>query len=176
MRFYAGAGFSLCFFMAAASVAVASGTDTGAITSRYTPLTDCSDFDSGDLDQGEDWVLNRCLGVDGIPVWLLFTDSARAHVGFGRVANFTGTFDIDRDDAWLIEWRGHLQGDRFEPFAAIIRMPLLESEDSELVVFRLRSDGTSCVIGSTSASNEKARRTADGALNSFECAREPQLL
>jgi hypothetical protein len=186
MRSCAVAGFSvasrgprffsiLCLSIAAVSAPAVAHGDTATMTSRYTRLGDCDEVDHGDIDKGEDWIFHRCEGYDGIPVWLLYVDSSRAQVGFGSTANVTGPFGIDRDDEWPIEWRGNLDDGRFQPITAIIRMPRPFGEGIELIVYRLRTDGTSCIVGSTSGSNETARRIADAAIGSFECLEEPYL-
>jgi hypothetical protein len=55
-------------------------------------------------------------------------------------------------------------------------MPLVDDpEASDLIVFRLRPDGTSCVINSVLGSNEEAREIADSTLSKFKCIEEPQL-
>jgi hypothetical protein len=61
------------------------------------------------------------------------------------------------------------------PVTVIVRMTRPFGDEVELMVYRLRADGTSCIVGSTHGTNEAARRIADAALGSFECAVEPDL-
>jgi len=75
-----------------------------------------------------------------------------------------------------IEWRGRFQGGYFKPFAVIIRMPEMDAgSGSDLVVYRLRPDGASCIVGTTKSTNDAARSIADGSMGEFTCARQPQL-
>lgn len=146
-----------------------------SISSRYTPLSGCREIAFGsDVGDGVD---HRCKGYGGIPIWLSYRDSTRSYFGFGAKRNLSGMFSAERDDAWPIEWRGRLARGEFQPFAVILRVRgAFEPRRRSLVVFRLRADGTSCIVGSTDGSNEAARRIADASLARFECEQEPQLL
>jgi len=44
-----------------------------------------------------------------------------------------------------------------------------------LFVFRLRADGTSCLVASDLATNEMAREEADKAREKFQCLFEPEV-
>jgi len=150
-------------------------------SSRYTELESCTLIAHGDVDAGEDWVLNRCNGYDGIPVWRGFTDSARSQLGFGSRPNASGMFGLDRDDSWLVEWRGVDRDGRFEPYAVIVRMTrpavgVPDDRTGSLFVFRLRSDGLSCMVASDLLSNEEARERADGSRQEYNCLSEPSEL
>lgn len=145
-----------------------------SISSRYTPLSGCRDVAHGA--DGEDWVENRCKGYGGIPVWVTYVDSARSYLGFGPKQNVSGMFHLERDHAWPLEWRGRNARGAFVPFAVILRVFQADgSGQKPLVVFRLRPDGTSCIVGSTEGSTEAARRIADATLDRFECEQEPHL-
>lgn len=150
-----------------------------ALTSRFTKFNGCRMIDHAQL--GEDWVLHKCKGLGGIPVWLLFTDSAYAHVGFGTKANVSGIYGTDRDDRrWPIEWRGRVQNGKFQPLTVIIRMdrPAGAYEGpapNELIVFRLRPDGKSCIVAESKGSNDDARWIADAATDRYACLDEPQI-
>ena len=150
-------------------------------SSRYTELESCTLIAHGDVDAGEDWVLNQCRGYDGIPVWRGFTDSARSQLGFGSRPNASGMFGLDRDDSWLVEWRGVDRDGRFEPYAVIVRMTrpavgVPDDRTGSLFVFRLRSDGLSCMVASDLLSNEEARERADGSRQEYNCLSEPSEL
>lgn len=145
------------------------------IESRYTHLSACQVLEQGGA--GEDWVSHRCQGYGSIPVWLHYTDSARAWVGFGAKRNVSGMFSAHRDETWPLEWRGLATGGSFEPFAVILRVRSADgAPGSHLVVYRLRDDGSACIIGSTTASNESARSIADASRIRFSCQQEPRLL
>ena len=161
-----------------AIAALGSGTSSLAAsarqTSRYTKLTDCKIVEQG-ADE-EDWLIHQCKGLGPIPVWIAYSDGNKAYVGFGHRRNVTGWFGIDRNEKWPIEWRGRVQGGYFKPFAVIIRMPEMDAgSGSDLVVYRLRPDGASCIVGTTKSTNDAARSIADGSMGEFTCARQPQL-
>jgi hypothetical protein len=145
-----------------------------AMASRYTRLSDCRQLAHGA--EGEDWVSHRCRGLGSVPVWLTYTDSTRAGFGFGAKHNVSGMFNAQRDEAWPLEWRGLNTGRSFQPFAVILRVRApSDASGSFLVIYRLRPDGTSCIVGSTHASNEVARQIADASRERFSCEGEPQL-
>ncbi len=134
-------------------------------SSRYTLVEDCTEVASA-IEQ--DFVLNRCEGLDGIPIWWRYSDSARLYVGFGVVPHSSGMFGIERGDDWPIEWRGSEYMLEFEPYAVIIRMRepfgIADGEPASfLTVFKLNRDGTSCIVGSQIDDNSRARRIADQA-------------
>jgi hypothetical protein len=152
-----------------------------ALSSRYTNLSGCKVAAHGDpeAEHGGDWILNRCKGFGGIPVWLGFVDGNQSAFGFGKQPNVSGIFEIDRPAA-PIEWRGRLVNGQFTPFAAIIRVQvptLTEGKSaSVLEVYRLRADGTSCMVGDSQYSNVNARKLADGSVDGFTCSGEPDVL
>jgi hypothetical protein len=126
---------------------------------------------------GEDWVSHRCSGLGAVPVWLTYTDSTRAGFGFGAKRNVSGIFSAQRREAWPLEWRGLNASRSFQPFAVILRVRAPGDESASfLVVYRLRPDGASCIVGSTHASNEVARQIADATREQFSCEGEPQIL
>ena len=154
----------------AASLVASTAVAAPAAESRYSSLgqADCAMVESGDP-EGQDWVMHRCEGQAGIPVWVVYTDSVRMQVAFGP-KEFPGyaPFSADRDDAWKVEWRG-MGGASFEPYAAILRMrPPSEEGGSTLAVYRLWRDKPSCLIGQA-ATNDEARQIADAAAATAEC-------
>ena len=152
----------------AASVAV--GGAAPAAESRYSSLgpADCTQVESGEP-EGQDWVMHRCRGVAGIPVWIVYTDSVRMQLAFGP-KEFAGysVFSAERDDAWKVEWRGTGKGARFKPYAAIVRMRPPGEQTSELAIYRVWADKPSCLIG-RATDNAEARRIADGAATLAAC-------
>lgn len=143
--------------------------------SRYTNLSQCKDVDRPP--PGEDWVYFRCAGLGGLHVWYVCMDSARCRYGFGVKPNVSGMFGTS-DGSWPIEWRGVQRKGRFAPFSVIARMPSADPDASvqnSLIIFRLRADGTSCIVGEAT-SNEDARKIADGSAGKFRCVAEPDLL
>src|SRR5262245_56531415 len=145
-------------------------------TSKYTKAELCKELASGDVRAGEDWVYFRCEGLGGIPIWYRCSDASHCKYGFGRRANLSGWFGVDGDPNWKIEWRGRFVGKRFEPFAVIKRASWRSAGvRNPFFVFRLRADGSSCVIGDNAYSNEEARKIADAASGNYRCVVEPEL-
>jgi len=73
-----------------------------------------------------------------------------------------------------------VQNGKFQPLAVIVRMdrPAGAYEGpapTDLFVFRLRPDGTSCIVGEDIKSNEDARKIADAAIDRYACLEEPQI-
>lgn len=168
--------FSL--FSALTALPVAARADAQpTFSSRYTNLTQCKDVDFAP--PGEDWVYFQCEGLGAIPVWYVCTASARCRYGFGVRANVSSLlFGTGRNDSWPIEWRGVQRNGRFSPTAVIIRMPSADPDQrpqESLIVYRLRADGTSCIVGEAS-SNANARRIADNSAASVRCVGETDLL
>ena len=165
----------LAAVFAAPSVAQSNPSQI-APSSRYTRLGDCSEIFSGMPDH--DTGVLRCEGLGELPVWWSFAEGARDYLGFGAKPNTSGIYGPERNEAWAIEWRGVERHGHFEPFAVIVRMTFPRTDSatddrSFLFVYRLRPDGTSCVVGSSLASNEEARALADGSRERFECLNEP---
>jgi len=164
----------LSAFLAVAVLSASARVDAKpSFVSQYTNLTSCKEVASGDLDKGQDWVYVRCKGLGNIPVWYTCQDSARCKYGFGSKPNVSGPFGIGREG--IIEWRGVLRRGRLEPIAVVIRLPSADPEATSrnsLMVYRLRANGTSCIVGETSL-NSDARRIADGSADRFQCVGEP---
>lgn len=126
---------------------------------RYTPLSDhCEMMDEGAF-EGQDWVLHRCQGLAGHPIWIGYADGTRMSLAFGSMQSVSGMFATDRDTSWPVEWRARAGGD-FQPYATIVRVRSLTDGASMLAVYRLADDGSSCLRGVT-ATNEAARELAD---------------
>jgi hypothetical protein len=144
--------------------------------SRYANLSQCREVEHAPAD--EDWVYFRCKGFGSIAVWYVCTDSARCRYGFGIKPNVSSwMFGTNRQESWLIEWRGIIRRGRFQPFAAILRARSADPDEpkSFLAIYRLRSNGTSCIVGQTNT-NSRARRIADEAAGDYRCVDKPQLL
>jgi hypothetical protein len=156
----------------AALVAPASADTKSAFSSRYAAPSQCKDVKRSPPD--EDWIYMRCKGFDGIAVWYTCLDSARCMLGFGSRPNVSGMFGAERFGNWPVEWRGTVRHGRFIPFAAIIRASsqLSWEKATTLLIYRLRSNGTSCIIGET-ANNVAARRIADRSARKYKCDDEP---
>ncbi len=154
----------------AASLIAATAAAAPAVESRYSSLgrANCTEAENGGED--EDWILYRCGGEAGIPVWVVYTDSVRMQVAFGP-KDFAGytPFSSDRDDAWKVEWRGTGKGAAISPYAAILRMRSPGGgPGSTLAVYRVWGDKPSCLIGQA-ADNAAARRIADDAASMTAC-------
>jgi len=158
--------------MLAAALA-AGGAAADPAESRYTTLrnADCSVVESGEP-EGQDWLLYRCAGQPGLPVWVLYQDSVRMQLAFGP-KDFAGfaVYSAERNEAWKIEWRGTGQGSAFRPWAAIARMVPPEGGAPVLAVYRVWADKPSCRIGQA-ADNDAARLLADGAAAMSACPAE----
>lgn len=152
-----------------------SAEPTAGVTSRYARLEQCRDVERAPL--GQDWIYLRCNGINRIPVWYVCTDSARCRYGFGARAHTDGMFGTGTSRSSLSEWRGTIQHGRFRPFAVIIRVTSADPDEkkSYLAVYRLRENGTSCIIGEAHT-NAAARRIADQAVDRYRCVGEPELL
>ena len=146
-------------------------------SSRYTKLTQCKDVDLAP--SGEDWVYIRCKGLGSIPIWYVCTDSARCRYGFGVKPNVSRRFfGTGRGGSWPIEWRGVQRNGHFNPTAIVVRLPSADADPTprgSLIVYRLRGDGTSCIVGDAS-SNSDARKIADNSARGFRCVSEPDIL
>lgn len=169
-----GAATSSC-----ASAQSSSLSPAQAFESRYTLLGDCPVVAEGA--PGYDWVLLKCEGYGGMPIWWRYADSARLYVGFGTRMNDSGWFGFYRDPQWPLEWRGRDNGEGFVPHAVIIRMSRTEFDDDasvpdhSLAVFMLRDDGTSCLVARNLQDNDNARAAADASASDGECLAEPYL-
>ena len=154
----------------AAAAAATSAAAAPAAESRYTTLrnADCAVVESGEP-EGQDWLLYRCAGQAGIPVWVLYQDSVRMQLAFGP-RDFAGyaVFSADRDEAWKVEWRGTGAGEAFRPYAAIARMRPADGGASTLAVYRVWPDRPSCLLGQA-ADNAAARAMADPAADGSAC-------
>lgn len=148
-----------------------------AITSRYTKLSSCRLWAVGDVSNNasEDWGILRCRGLEGHPVWMGIREGTRMNFGFGKRSSFSGYFETDRDEKWPIEWRGRVVDGRFVPSAAIIRVRARfdDTDASDLVVYRLLNDGTSCIVSAYISTNAKAREIADAAPTKNDCTTGP---
>lgn len=154
----------------AAALTATAAIAAPAVESRYTTLgrADCRVVESGEP-LGQDWLLYRCKGQPGIPVWVLYQDSVRMQVAFGpRPQGGIAGFSSDRDQAWKVEWRGTGAGSRFKPYAAILRMRSVGGSGSVLAVHRVWPDNSSCMLG-TASDNVAARAMADAAATKIDC-------
>lgn len=155
----------------AAVLGAAESAAAQTFESRYTPTDEggCEVHENGDA-LGQDWVLQRCPGPDGLTAWMLYQDSVRLQVAFGP-EDFTAyrPWSNERQLTWPIEWRGR-RGQ--PPHAAIIRLtPLTDGPPAQsvLAVFRIWPDRPHCYLGEAS-SNRAARRLADRAASLDACA------
>lgn len=129
---------------------------------------------------GEDWVYVRCKGYGSIPVWYVCSDSARCRYGFGVKPNISGMFGTDGEESLRVEWRGVERHGRFKPISIIIRMREPDDGDdsthptSMFYVYRLRANGTSCIVG-RAKSNASARLIADKAAAKYRCENKPEI-
>ena len=143
----------------------------------------CAEFATPTENEG-DFVLHKCGGKDFPPLWLLFQDSARAKFGFGTSPNFSSGTGSLKQTAGPVEWGGDFVKGKFEPVVAISRLHFEDfnfdppKQDSSLQIFRLLSDGTSCLVGSVghvAHQNAKAKKIAVQAIKTWTCLAEPEL-
>ena len=125
-------------------------------------------------EEGQDWLVLRCSGLFRIPIWLDLSDSTELQVGFGAKRNTTGPYSSDGPQIMTVEWRGRRDARAFKPFAAIVRLTRMARRSTTLAVFRLRSDGTSCLVGEAGG-NAEADRIADASATSYRCVQEPDV-
>jgi hypothetical protein len=124
----------------------------------------CAVVEDGMKRAGQDYLVYRCKGAAGTPVWLAYSDSTRLSIGLGRKRNFAGVYSAGRDRSWPLEWRGDLRSGAFRPFAVILRVSDPASSESRLVVYGLTRDGSSsCILGEARGTDAgvAARRIAD---------------
>lgn len=159
--------------LAAAVGLTAGAANSAELTSRYARIHACREVASSIEPDG---ILKRCLGYRGLPVWIAYTDSTKAHLGFGQRRNVSGIFATRGVETAMLEWRGSLAGKAFEPFAVIARLyrPIDNTAHGSLIIYRLQRDGTSCSIGAA-GSNAKARDIADASLSVYRCEEPPIL-
>jgi len=180
---------AICLFLVAAISQPSAAANT-EITSRYTNMGLCDEIDGCPKKDGTDcgpgqnpdYLLKKCVGYRDQSVWIYYTDSVRAGIGFGPKENISGVFGNEGVETRLVEWRGLMKEGSFEPFTVIVRMlpPFGAEPDaprrSFLVVYRLRPDGTSCIVHDGAIdSNTKAREIADASLTRYTCKGEPYL-
>jgi hypothetical protein len=155
------------------ALVLASASQQPAITSRYAKLSSCRLWKAGDVSKGpsEDWGIQRCRGLDGYPVWIGIREGTRMNFGFGKRPSLSGIFETGRNADWPIEWRGRVVKGLFVPSAAIVRIRARfdDSGASDLAVFHLLDDGTSCAYPTTIATNAEARKIADAVPSKDNC-------
>jgi hypothetical protein len=143
--------------------------------SRYAPIAGCHEYAEGK--DGEDWVTFRCAGMGRWPLWRAYNEGVRMRIGFGKVQNYSGIYEPVRPASWKVEYRGAV-AKHFEPFAAIFRASDPDDRThSYVVVYRLRPDGASCVIGEVKGADAstKARALADASFVKFTCTEDPYM-
>jgi hypothetical protein len=171
------------FVLGALALAAVAGpgqaaAQPGEPQSRYTRFqpSQCRDQAPPNQQEVGDELTLRCPGVGGVPVWIHYQDSNRLYVGFGRVANVTGTFAVDRRETWPMEWRGRTVRGRFTPHAVIIRLRTAgaETASTDLVVWRITPDGLSCIVNRIGAGPDQNRLARDSADRVRACESPPE--
>ncbi len=102
--------------------------------------------------------------MDGLQVWVAFSDSANMHMGVGTRENYAGDFMSARTPGSPLEWRGVMEDGRFRPFAVIVRYVHPGERSGTLAVLGLSRDRTSsCLLGEETGpdQNRRARERAD---------------
>jgi hypothetical protein len=186
IRSMVAAACLLTFATAAQAGDAPSAAATGSkIASVFRTIGHCRVLDHSsqrDIDEhGSDaeFSYQRCGGYGAHKVWLMYTEGGfYTRIGFGARPNVLGPYPTLGMGPAPLEWRGVWVGGAFRPFAVILRVrdPAFEDKRvSILMVFRLRPDGTSCVVGDSSKTNADARRVADASRGAFTCKVEPDL-
>jgi hypothetical protein len=161
-----------------AALFLASAPPQPAITSRYTKVTSCRLWAAGDVQAHayDDWITYRCTGLPGRPTWIHYDEGTHMQMGFGPRPNFSGMFETDRNKDWPIEWRGRVVKGRFVPSAAIVRIRARfdDTGTSDLAVYHLLGNGTSCIFPTSISTNAKARKIADAVPSKDNCYVQPQ--
>ena len=152
---------------------LAGASPQPAITSRYTKVKSCRLWAAGDVQAHayDDWITHRCAGLPGQPIWIHYDEGTRMQIGFGPRPNFSGMFETDRNKNWPIEWRGRVVKGRFVPIAAIVRIRARfdDTKASDLAVYHLLGNGTSCVFPTGISTNVEARKIADATPSRDNC-------
>ncbi len=153
------------------------------ITSRFVRLNEnaqCREIPLGDEEVGDE-VGKRCPGLGPVRIWIWYFDGVRMRIGFGRVGNLTGMFSAERNEAWPFEFRGRMVRGQFTPFAVIARLVPAGDPNpaTDLVVWRLTPEGTSCIVGRIPPGpnqNVRAHQAADRAVSAADtpCEAEPE--
>lgn len=137
----------------------------------------CRDIESGNADEGQDFIFRRCTGMGATGIWILYQEGRRMSVGFGSQPHHAlAGLNTERGDSWPVQWGGEQAGGGFTPRVAIVRFRKLGEETSTLFVFRLLENGASCVVGEAKAGagqNNKAKAIAGKAMRSWTCLSEP---
>jgi hypothetical protein len=154
------------------SVLLAAGFHAGAAQAeqmvyRSDKALACAEYKSSEPDANEgDFIEHKCTSKFGPPMWQLVQEGTRFSFGFGTVEN-TPQMAVG-DAGGAVEWWGVVISGTFVPRTVIKRFTFSdfgepEKRTRELVVFRLKADGTSCVIGqakSGKGDNGRARKIA----------------
>jgi hypothetical protein len=154
------------------AVLFAAGWLTGAAQAeqmvyRSDKTLACAEYKSSEPDTNEgDFIEHKCTSKFGPPMWELVQEATRFSFGFGTVENTPQPAVGDADGA--VEWWGVVKGGTFVPRTVIKRFTFSDFGEPEkrtkaLVVFRLKADGTSCVIGQAKpgkGDNARARKIA----------------
>lgn len=158
-------------------LATATGACAGEVTWKTTPFAEaCREAETGNSDEGVDELFKTCKGLGSAAVWVLYQDSARMSVGFGKHPHVAVQgLSPERDAKWPVQWGGSSKGE-FKPLVSIVRFKKLEESKSTLFVFRLLDNGNSCLVGEVAAGagqSKKAQDIAAKAMKSWTCLVEP---
>jgi hypothetical protein len=111
-------------------------------------------------------------------MWQVFHEGVRQSIGFGTKQNFALENAAAQRSDWPIEWGGEIRHGRFIAQVAIARFNFDDYATEKpnlkqvLAVFKILTDGTSCLVGSVSASkqqNQKAHAMATAAQHRQTC-------
>lgn len=131
----------------------------------------CKDIETGDVDKGDDYIIRQCKSFPGVSTWIAYQEGVRMFVGFGKKTNtsLAGVEAIRGE--WPIQWGGEKKNGKFAPQVAIGRFTISGEEPpvQHLYVFRLLSNGMSCIVGDVTT-NEKAKAIATAAMKKWTCA------
>lgn len=131
-----------------------------------------------DKGNGDPVAVHRCPGRAGISViWIADDDSSVVEFGAKPLQETISAKAAFFEAGRTIEWLGPKGG---RPQAAILRYATGQSigklDGSRLIVYRLASDGASCIIGSTDArkpgANAAARLLAEEKAPNFRCGQD----
>lgn len=138
---------------------------------------ECHEAESGNTDDGQDYLFKRCAGIGKTSTWILYQEGTRMSVGFGSNPHVAAEgLETGRDANWPVQWGGMIRKAVFVPAVAIARFIRLGESKDTLLVFRLLPNGSSCLVGDVPAGpsqSAKAKAIAEKAMTKWKCLSEP---
>jgi hypothetical protein len=114
----------------------------------------------------------------GINLYLTYVEAVRAQIGFGLQENVATMMLADQIHDGAFDWGGSSNGGAFKPVVVIKRFYVMNPDTAitdktktQLLIFKLKADGTSCLIPieKSTSDNATARKLAEDNLASAAC-------